>query len=91
MRKYQKAVVAAAMLGSISLLGGGIGHAAGGDPKVEADKPQQNQKCSADEKNWTLINIGDVNLSVNALGLQVVDQSKRKTVQCTQAAAPAAQ
>ncbi|MFD7402535.1 hypothetical protein ACFV7R_07640 [Streptomyces sp. NPDC059866] len=85
MRKYQKAAVAAAMLGSVSLLGAGVGHAVGEDPKATADNPQQNQKCSADERNWTLINIGDVNLSINALGFQAVDQSERTSVKCTQA------
>ncbi|MBZ9637964.1 hypothetical protein [Streptomyces sp. PSKA30] len=86
MRKYQKAALSVAMLGSVSLLGAGVGHAVGEDPKAKADTPQQNQKCSADERNWTLINIGDVNISMNALGFQVVDQSERTSVQCTQAA-----
>ncbi|GGZ73292.1 hypothetical protein [Streptomyces bluensis] len=90
MRKYQKAAVAVAMLGSVSLLGAGVGHAAGGDPKPKADTPQQNQKCSADEVNWGVINIGDINLAVNVLGIQVQDQSEHKTVKCTQVAAPAA-
>ncbi|WP_328338871.1 hypothetical protein OG873_14405 [Streptomyces violaceus] len=85
MRKYQKAAVAVAMLGSVSFLGAGVGHAAGGDSKAKADNPQQNQKCSADETNWSIINVGDVNLVVNVLGLQFVDQSERKSVKCTQA------
>ncbi|GGY18151.1 hypothetical protein [Streptomyces djakartensis] len=88
MRKYQKAAVAVAMLGSVSFLGAGVGHAAGGDSKAKADNPQQNQqnqKCSADETNFSIINVGDVNVVVNALGLQFVDQSERKSVECTQA------
>ncbi|MER6015779.1 hypothetical protein [Streptomyces bluensis] len=89
MRKYQKAAVAVAMLGSVSLVGAGVGHAAGGDPKPKADTPQQNQKCSADENNWGLINIGDIKMSVNIMGIQVQDQSERKSVKCTQAVAPA--
>ncbi|MDN0196915.1 hypothetical protein [Streptomyces sp. S.PNR 29] len=84
MRKYRKAAVAVAMLGSVSLLGAGVGHAAGGDPKAKTDNPQQSQKCSADETNWSVITVGDVNLAVNALGIQVNDQSERKSVQCTQ-------
>lgn len=92
MRKYQRAAVAVAVLGSVSLLGAGIGHATGEDPKVKVDNPQQNQKCSADETNWGLIQIGDINAAVNVLGIQVNDQSERTTVKCTQAVpAPAPQ
>ncbi|RZB13606.1 hypothetical protein StrepF001_43245 [Streptomyces sp. F001] len=87
MRKYQKAAVAVTLLGSIGLLGAGIGHAADGDQKAKADAPQQNQKCSADETNWGgLVVINDVNVVVNVLGIQVNDQSERKTVKCTQVA-----
>jgi hypothetical protein len=86
MRKYQRAAVAVAMLGSVSVLGAGVGHAAGADPKPRVDNSQQNQKCSADETNWGLINIGNVNLAVNVLGLQVNDQSERTSVKCTQVA-----
>lgn len=84
MRKYQKAAVAVAMLGSVSFLGAGVGHAAGGDSKAKADGPQQNQKCSVDEANYGLINIGDVNVVINALGVQFVDQSEHKSVECAQ-------
>jgi hypothetical protein len=84
MRKYQKAAVAVAMLGSVSFLGAGVGHAADGDSKAKADSPQQNQKCSADEANWGLVNVGDVNVVINLLGVQFVDQSERKSVKCTQ-------
>ncbi|MET9758087.1 hypothetical protein ABZ016_03375 [Streptomyces sp. NPDC006372] len=84
MRKYQKAAVAVAMLGSVSFLGAGVGHAADGDSKAKADNTQQNQKCSADEKNWSLVNIGDVNMVINVMGLQFVDQSEHKSVKCTQ-------
>src|SRR5919106_6039185 len=64
MRKYQKAAVAVAMLGSVGMLGAGVGHAADGDPKVKLDN-KQNQKCSADERNGGLITIGDINLALN--------------------------
>jgi hypothetical protein len=85
MRKHQKAAVAVALLGSVSLLGAGVGHAVGGDPKPKADNPQQNQRCSADEKkNLGIVNVGDVNLAVNVLGLQFNDQSERKSVKCAQ-------
>jgi hypothetical protein len=86
MRKYQKAAVAVALLGSVSLLGAGVGHAAGGDPKPKADNPQQHQKCSVEEKNGEgLVSVGDVNLAVNVLGIQVNDQSERNSVKCAQA------
>ncbi|MGW3723871.1 hypothetical protein [Streptomyces sp. NPDC000851] len=84
MLKYQKAAVALAMLGSVGLLGAGVGNAADGDPKAKADNPQPNQKCSADEKNLGIINVGDVNIAINVMGLQFVDQSERKSVKCTQ-------
>lgn len=86
MRKYQKAAVAVAMLGSVSFLGASVGHAADGDSKAKAkaDNPQQNQKCSADETNWSLISVGDVNMVVNIMGLQFVDKSEHKSVKCTQ-------
>ena len=72
-----------AMLGSVSFLGAGVGHAADGDPKVKLDN-KQNQKCSADERNGGLITIGDINLALNVLGIQVNDKSEHKSVKCTQ-------
>ncbi|WP_030236948.1 MULTISPECIES: hypothetical protein [unclassified Streptomyces] len=84
MRKFQKAAVAVAMLGSVSFLGAGVSHAAGGDSKTKADNTQQNQKCSSDEAYWGLVNVGDVNLVVNLLGVQYVDQSEHKSVKCAQ-------
>jgi len=82
MRKYHKAAVAAAMLGSVSFLGAGIGHAEDGDPQTKAD-----QTCSANESYWGggLVNVRNVNVVVNVLGLQMNDLSKHKSVNCTQA------
>ncbi|MGW7255726.1 hypothetical protein [Streptomyces sp. NPDC054834] len=87
MRKYQKAAVAVAMLGSVSFLGAGVVHAADGDSQTKVD-PKQSQTCSANESTWQggLINVHDVNVVVNVLGLQVNDLSKHKSVNCTQAA-----
>ncbi|MET9758088.1 hypothetical protein ABZ016_03380 [Streptomyces sp. NPDC006372] len=82
MRKYQKAAVVVAMLGSVSLLGAGVGHA-DGDPKVKLDN-KQSQKCSADEVNITGSETVDGFAPTNALGLQVVDQSERTSVECAQ-------
>ncbi|MEU7056137.1 hypothetical protein [Streptomyces sp. NPDC046197] len=88
MRKYHRAAVAVAMLGSVSFLGAGVGHAADGDSQTKAD-PTQNQTCSANESAWQgLVNIHDVNLVVNLLGLQTSDLSKHKSVQCNQALSP---
>ncbi|MFF4014424.1 hypothetical protein [Streptomyces sp. NPDC001843] len=83
MRKYHKAAVAAAMLGSVSFLGSGIGHAEGGGPQAKAE-----QLCSANESFWGggLINVRNINLAVNVLGLQANDLSKHTSVNCTQVA-----
>ncbi|GGY18142.1 hypothetical protein [Streptomyces djakartensis] len=82
MRKYQKAAVVVAMLGSVSFLGAGVGHA-DGDPKVKLDN-KQSQKCSADEVNITGSETLEGFAPVNTLGLQVVDQSERTSVECAQ-------
>ncbi|MBZ9637962.1 hypothetical protein [Streptomyces sp. PSKA30] len=83
MRKYQKAAVVVAMLGSISFLGAGAGHAANGDPKVKLDN-KQSQECSADEYSFTGSTTGSVFAPVNGAGFQLVDQSKRTSVECAQ-------
>ncbi|MFD7402537.1 hypothetical protein ACFV7R_07650 [Streptomyces sp. NPDC059866] len=83
MRKYQKAAVVVAMLGSISFLGAGAGHAANGDPKVKLDN-KQSQECSADEVNFTGSQTGYVYAPVNGAGFQLVDDSERTSVNCAQ-------
>ncbi|MFJ8590718.1 hypothetical protein [Streptomyces sp. NPDC093598] len=84
MRKYQRTVVVAAMLGSVSFLGAGVGQAADGDEKFKLDN-KQSQSCeSNDSKTAGLIAIDDLNLAINILGLQTNDQSERKSVTCTQ-------
>ncbi|MET9521071.1 hypothetical protein [Streptomyces coeruleorubidus] len=82
MRKYQKAAVVVAMLGSVSFLGAGVGHA-DGDPKVKLDN-KQSQECSADEVNITGTEAVDTFAPINGAGLQFIDQSKRTSVECTQ-------
>jgi hypothetical protein len=83
MRKYQKAAVVMAMLGSVSFLGAGVGHA-GEDAKVKLDN-KQSQKCSADEATLTGSEVASDNfIPVNAAGLQGVDNSERTSVTCTQ-------
>src|SRR5690606_31958135 len=53
MRKYQKAAVVMAMLGSVSFLGAGVGHA-GDDPQVEF-KNTQTQNCEQNDSTTGLI------------------------------------
>ncbi|WP_406330119.1 hypothetical protein [Streptomyces sp. NBC_00203] len=83
MRKYQKAVVVAAMLGSVSFLGAGVGHATGGDDKFKLDN-DQTQSCAQNDSTTGLINIDDINVSVGLLGFSQQDNSERESVTCTQ-------
>ncbi|RZB14708.1 hypothetical protein StrepF001_36960, partial [Streptomyces sp. F001] len=84
MRKYQKAAVVVAMLGSVSFLGAGVGHTANGDPKVKLDNKQV-QECSADEVKITGTQVADdVNTNTNAGGLQFIDSSSDTSVNCAQ-------
>ncbi|MBZ9637961.1 hypothetical protein [Streptomyces sp. PSKA30] len=84
MRKYQKAAVVVAMLGSVSFLGAGVGHA-GEDGKfgLEFDS-RQGQECSADEFNFTGSETGSVFAPTNTTGTQIIDQSERTSVRCAQ-------
>ncbi|WP_406330121.1 hypothetical protein [Streptomyces sp. NBC_00203] len=85
MRKYQKAAVVVAMLGSsISFLGAGVGHAADGDGKFKLDN-DQTQSCAQNDSVTGLVNIDDVNVSVGALlGFSQQDNSERESLACTQ-------
>ncbi|GGY18130.1 hypothetical protein [Streptomyces djakartensis] len=82
MRKYQKAAVVAAMLGSVSFLGAGVSHA--GDDGRKLLESDQTQLCSADEINITGSETGAVFAPVNGAGLQFNDLSDRNTVNCAQ-------
>ncbi|MFJ9590913.1 hypothetical protein [Streptomyces acidicola] len=83
MRKYQKAAVVVAMLGSVSFLGAGVATAHDGG-KVKIDN-KQNQVCEQNEFEQGLINIDDVNVNVGALlGLANQDNSERKSLHCNQ-------
>ncbi|AWW39516.1 MULTISPECIES: hypothetical protein [Streptomyces] len=83
MRKYQKAAVVVAMLGSVGFLGAGVSHA-GGDDKFKLSN-DQNQSCSANDTTQGLVNVDDVNVSVGALlGLSNQDNSEREAVTCAQ-------
>ncbi|MFD7402538.1 hypothetical protein ACFV7R_07655 [Streptomyces sp. NPDC059866] len=85
MRKYQKVAVVVAMLGSVSFLGAGVGHADDhGDGKFKLDN-KQHQECSADEYNFTGTETGSVFAPTNpATGTQIIDQSERTSVNCAQ-------
>ncbi|PZH14938.1 hypothetical protein C1I97_09375 [Streptomyces sp. NTH33] len=84
MRKFQKAAVVVAMLGSVSFLGAGVSHADGDDAKFRLDN-KQNQSCSADESDMTGFSLlGRNHIPVNILGLQHNDHSKRTSVTCNQ-------
>ncbi|MER6092130.1 hypothetical protein [Streptomyces bluensis] len=82
MRKYQKAVVVVAMLGSVGFLGAGVGHA-DGDAKVKLNN-KQSQQCSADETTIKGSETLGAFAPVNTAGLQVIDQSERTSVDCDQ-------
>ncbi len=85
MRKYQKAAVVVAMLGSVGFLGAGVGHAAGGDGKFKLDN-EQAQSCEQNDSTQGLVNVDDVNVNVAALlGLANQDNSERESLSCSQA------
>lgn len=84
MRKYQKVAVVAAMLGSVSFLGAGVGHAGDeGHHKLKIDS-DQTQLCSADEVNITGSTTGSTFAPTNGAGMQFNDLSDRNTVNCAQ-------
>ncbi|MFE2281454.1 hypothetical protein ACFXAE_30310 [Streptomyces sp. NPDC059454] len=66
MRKFQKAAVVVAMLGSVGFLGAGVSHA-GDEPSFKLDN-DQTTSCSADESAFGgLVNVSDVNVVANVL------------------------
>lgn len=83
MRKYQKAAVVVTMLGSVSLLGAGIGHASDDGGKVKLDN-KQNQTCEQNDSTTGLINIDDINVNLAILGLAQQDNSERESLTCAQ-------
>ncbi|CAM5313282.1 hypothetical protein ABZ250_02515 [Streptomyces afghaniensis] len=84
MRNYQKAAVVMAMLGSVSFLGAGVGHASDGGNKVKIDN-DQNQACAQNDAQTGLIQLDDVNVSVGAiLGWSQQDNSEKESLACSQ-------
>ncbi|NJP53353.1 hypothetical protein HCJ93_25630 [Streptomyces sp. SBST2-5] len=83
MRKYQKAAVVVAMLGSVSFLGAGVGHA-GDDPSFKLNNKQA-QNCVQNDSVKGLINVDDVNVSAGALlGWSAQDASESEALSCVQ-------
>ncbi|GGZ73305.1 hypothetical protein [Streptomyces bluensis] len=84
MRKYQRAAVVVAMLGSVGFLGAGVGqaHEGGG---FDLDSAQR-QQCSANEFNLTGTLTAPAFAPVNGAGLQIIDQSDRHVADCDQVA-----
>lgn len=80
MRKYQKAAVVMAMLGSVGFIGAGVSHA-GDEPQVELNN-KQTQSCEQNDSATGLINIDDINLSLGILGLSQQDNSEKSSVTC---------
>ncbi|MFD7770143.1 hypothetical protein [Streptomyces sp. NPDC059787] len=87
MRKFQKAAVVVAMLGSVGFLGAGVSHA-GDQPGVKIDN-KQNPTCEANEEKTGLgglVNVSDVlnhnNISVIGVGSS---QSQGSSLECNTA------
>ncbi|MEU5598230.1 hypothetical protein [Streptomyces sp. NPDC020298] len=85
MRKFQKAAVVVAMLGSVSFLGAGVSQAHDDDGKFRLDN-KQNQACSQNDTTQGLVNVDDVNVNVAALlGLGNQDNREVESLTCSQA------
>ena len=82
MRNFQKAAVVMAMLGSVSFLGAGVGHASDGD-KIKLDNDQK-QACAQNDAQTGLVQLDDVNVSVGLLGWSQQDSSEKESQACSQ-------
>ncbi|CAM5422951.1 hypothetical protein [Streptomyces coeruleorubidus] len=81
MRKFQKAAVVMAALGTVTFLGAGVSQAGDG-PALEVDSKQSN--TCGNESQSGVLNIGRINVQIlDILANQPVDQSK--SVTCTNA------
>ncbi|MGY3201770.1 hypothetical protein [Streptomyces sp. TE5632] len=81
MRKYQKAAVVMAMLGSVGFLGAGVSHAGDG-PEFELNNKQATT-CAQDNSTKGLVNVEDVNVGVSALlGLNKQEANDANSVAC---------
>ncbi|MEU7056140.1 hypothetical protein [Streptomyces sp. NPDC046197] len=84
MRKYQKAAVVVAMLGSVGFLGAGVSQAHGDDEAFKLEN-KQNQACSADESRVVGTEAAsDIINNIGAAGITTTDASKHTSVSCNQ-------
>ncbi|AZM62213.1 MULTISPECIES: hypothetical protein [unclassified Streptomyces] len=82
MRKFQKAAVVAAMLGSAGFLGAGVSYA-GDNPGFELNS-EQTTTCALDQSIQSLVAIDDINAGVGALlGLGNAENSETNAVACS--------
>ncbi|CAL9546090.1 hypothetical protein [Streptomyces pilosus] len=82
MRKYQKAAVVMAVLGSVSFLGAGVS-VAGDNPGFELNS-KQTTTCAQDNSVQSLVSIDDVNAGVGAiLGLGNAENTEVNSVACS--------
>ncbi|GAB1333006.1 hypothetical protein [Streptomyces sp. NPDC093260] len=69
MRKFQKAAVVVAMLGSVGFIGAGAAQAHGGDGGAAFDI-KQSQTCTGQvDSQQGLINVQDLGVAANVLGI----------------------
>ncbi|MER5991092.1 MULTISPECIES: hypothetical protein [Streptomyces] len=80
MRKYQKAAVVMAMLGSVGFLGAGVSHA-GDKPSAKLDN-EQTATCVQDNSVQSLVAVDDVNLALAILGLANAENTETNVVAC---------
>ncbi|GAA5059883.1 hypothetical protein [Streptomyces sp. SID10815] len=67
MRKFQKAAVVVAMLGSVGFIGAGAAQAHGGDGGLKVDS-KQNQTCTGQvDSQQGLVNVQDLGVGLNAI------------------------
>ncbi|GGQ09627.1 hypothetical protein ABZ767_23175 [Streptomyces pseudogriseolus] len=80
MRKYQKAAVVMAMLGSVGFLGAGVSHA-GDEPKFELNNKQATH-CAQDNSTTGLINVDDVNVGIALLAVAKQEANDANSQAC---------
>ncbi|MDT3724555.1 hypothetical protein ROS62_06505 [Streptomyces sp. DSM 41972] len=81
MRKFQKAAVVVAMLGTVGLAGSGVSYAGEG-PEFELNNKQATT-CAQDNSVQGLVSIDDVNAGVGALlGLGNATNSEVNSIAC---------
>ena len=86
MRKFQKAAVVVAMLGTVGLAGSGVSYAGEG-PEFELNN-KQTTACPQDNSALGLIAVDDVNAGVGALlGLGIAKNEETNSIACASSVA----